>query len=116
MFSPTVEEGICLRKKLSGTDVINRIGNLAFGRANDAVKLVFLDPESKEQIDRLDLSMVSEVKRGSNGVVEVKLINRIALLELLAGLTAPQTQKGNEAESFFTAMDRAAARLNAGEA
>ncbi len=105
-----------MRKKLSGADVINRIGNMAFGKANDAVKLVFLDPESKEQIDKLDLSMVSEVKRGSNGVVEVKLINRIALLELLAGLTAPQTQKGDEAESFFTAMDRAAARLNAIEA
>ena len=90
-----------MRKKLSGTDVINRIGNLAFGKANDAVKLVFLDPENKEEIDKLDLSMVSEVKRGSNGVVEVKLLNRTALLELLAGLTAPQTQKGNEAESFL---------------
>lgn len=105
-----------MRKKLSGTEVINRIGNLAFGKANDAVKLVFLDPESKEQIDKLDLSMVAEVKRGSNGVVEVKLLNRIALLELLAELTAPQTQRGNEAESFFTAMDKAAARLNVGEA
>ena len=105
-----------MRKKLSGTDVINRIGNLAFGKANDAVKLVFLDPESREEIDKLDLSMVSEIKRGANGVVEVKLLNRIALLELLAGLTAPQSQRGNEAESFFTAMDKAAARLSPGEA
>lgn len=113
---PMVEEGICLSKKLRGTDVINRIGNLAFGKANDAVKLVFLDPESREQIDKLDLSMVSEVKRGSNGVVEVKLLNRIALLELLAELTSRQTQNGSEAESFFTAMDKAAARLGAGDA
>lgn len=105
-----------MRKKLSGIDVINYIGNLAFGKANDAVKLVFLDPESREEIDKLDLSMVSEIKRGSNGVVEVKLLNRITLLELLAGLTAPQTQRGNEAESFFTAMDKAAARLSTGEA
>ena len=107
---------MCLGKKLSGTEVINRIGNLAFGKANDAVKLVFLDPECREEIDRLDLSMVSEVKRGSNGVVEVKLLNRIALLELLAGLSAPQAKSGNEAERFFTAMDKAAARLGTGEA
>lgn len=105
-----------MRKKLSGTEVVSRIGNLAFGKANDAVKLVFLDTESREEIDKLDLSMVSEIKRGSNGVVEVKLLNRIALLELLADLTASQTQRGNEAESFFTAMDKAAARLGVGEA
>ena len=108
-----VREGICLRKKISDTEVINRIGALAFGKANDAVKLVFLDPENTEQIEMLDLSMVSEIKRGTNGAVEVKLLNRIALLELLAELTAPQTRKGSEAESFFTAMDKAAAKLGA---
>lgn len=112
----TVEEGICLRKKLSGSDVINRIGSLAFGKSNDAVKLVFLDPERQELIDDLDLSMVSEVKRGANGVVEVKLLNRIALLELLAQLVEPQAQGGKEAESFFSAMDKAAARLRDGDA
>ena len=113
---PMSEEGICLRKKFSATDVVNRIGNLAFGKSNDAVKLVFLDPENREQIDKLDLSMVSEVKRGPNGAVEVKLLNRIALLELLAALSPPQQSRGNEAESFFSPMDKAAARLGVGEA
>lgn len=101
-------------KKMTGDDVRNRIGRLAFGRANDAVKLVFLDPDNRELIDKLDLSMVSEVKRGANGAVEVKLLNRIVLLELLASLTEPQAVRNNEAESFFTAMDKAAARMGAG--
>ncbi len=101
-----------MRNKLSDYDVIKRIGALAFGKANDAVELVFLDPQDKEQIKNLDLSMVSEIKRGANGAVEVKLLDRIALLELLAQLTAPLTPKGGEAaESFFTAMDKAAAKL-----
>ena len=104
-----------MRKKLTGADVVNRIGELAFGKPNDAVKLVFLDPEQVELIDGLDLSMVSEVKRGANGAVEVKLLNRIELLELLAQLASPQTARGGEAESFFTAMDKAAARLHEGE-
>ncbi|MEA4896034.1 MAG: XRE family transcriptional regulator [Oscillospiraceae bacterium] len=102
-----------MRKELSDTDVISHIGALAFGKANDAVKLVFLDPQEKDQIRKLDLGMVSEIKRGANGAVEVKLIDRIALLELLAHLTAPQASKGGEAESFFTAMDKAAAKLGA---
>lgn len=102
-------------RKLSGTEVVNRIGNLAFGKSNDAVKLVFLDSECVEELNELDLSMVSEVKRSSNGAVEVKLLNRIALLELLATLVGPLEKKGGEAESFFSAMDKAAARLTAGD-
>lgn len=104
-----------MRKKLSGSDVVNYIGNLAFGKANDAVKLVFLDPERCELIDGLDLSMVSEVKRGSNGAVEVKLLNRIALLELLAQLTSPQDRNASQAENFFSAMDKVAAKFRGGE-
>jgi len=100
-----------LRKKLGSADVIKHIGDLAFGKANDAIRLVFLDPEQQELIGELDLSMVSEVKRGANGAVEVKLINRIALLELLARLLEPEASKRNGAEGFFAAMDKAAQRL-----
>lgn len=99
-------------RKLSGSELVRRVGELAFGNSNDAVKLVFLNPEEQGQIDGLDLRMVSEVKRGGGGNVEVKLLNRIALLELLAGLlddTKKSAAEGGEAESFFTAMDKAAA-------
>lgn len=104
-----------MKKKLGRADVIKHIGDLAFGKANDAIKLVFLDPEQQELIDGLDLSMVSEVKRGANGVVEVKLLNRIALLELLAQLLEPEVSKRNGAESFFAAMDKAALKLGEGQ-
>lgn len=98
---------------LKNTGLVRRINELAFGSATDAVKLAFIDPERPELIDGLDLRMVSEVKRGNNGAVEVKLLNRIALLELLAGLlkTDGPAAQGGGAESFFTAMDRAAERL-----
>lgn len=100
--------------KLKNAGLVRRINELAFGSATDAVKLAFIDPERPELIDGLDLRMVSEVKKGNNGAVEVKLLNRIALLELLAGLLksdAPAGQQGAGAESFFTAMDRAAERM-----
>lgn len=110
------EEGFCLEEKLCGADVIEHIGKLAFGRANDAVKLAFLEPEQAELIGGLDLSMVSEVKRGANGAIEIKLLNRVALLELLSQLLDSGGSKNSEAETFFSAMDKAAARLGDGEA
>lgn len=101
-----------MKKKLSGDEVKRRIAELAFGKCNDAVKLIFLEPEQYELLDGLDLRMVSEVKRGSNGSVEVKLINRTDLLKLLAGQTeTTENVKGNDAASFFVAMDKAAKRL-----
>lgn len=105
-----------MRKKKDGGGVVDRITELAFGKANDAVKLAFLDPTEPEQLaelEELDLSMVSEIKRSANGAVEVKLLNRIALLELLAQLSTPEAGavKNGEAESFFLAMDKAAAKL-----
>ncbi len=100
-----------MKNEIGGSDVVRLIGELAFGNANDAVRLIFLDPDNQELIDGLDLRMVSEVKRGSNGAVEVKLLNRIALLELLAGLLETTENSGNQAASFFSAMDKAAGRL-----
>ena len=106
-----------MRGKLSSAKVAEHIRKLAFAKSNDAVKLVFLEPEQLGLIDGLDLNMVSEVKRGAKGEVEVKLLNRIALLELLSGLIEksilPHEKDG--AESFFTAMDSLASKLDGGE-
>lgn len=101
-----------MREKLNSDKVAEHIRRLAFAKSNDAVKLVFLEPEQLGLIDGLDLNMVSEVKRGAKGEVEVKLINRIALLELLSGLLEKSSPSGGGAESFFTAMDSLASKLD----
>lgn len=100
-----------MKRKLSRANLVEHINKLAFGKSNDAVKLALLDTEQLGLIDGLDLNMVSEVKRGAKGEVEVKLLNRIELLELLAQLLEASSPKSSEAESFFNAMDNAAARL-----
>ena len=118
LLPPRGEEGICdLKGKLSSAKVAEHIRKLAFAKSNDAVKLVFLEPEQLGLIDGLDLNMVSEVKRGAKGEVEVKLLNRIALLELLSGLLekGSPSQGAGGAESFFTAMDSLASKLDGGE-
>ena len=100
------------KRKIESSDVLRRISELAYGRANDAVKLVLLEKEHSDLIDDLDLSLLSEVKKGSNGVIEVKLIDRLEALELLAKLLGPsENEHSKNAESLFRALDETAGRL-----
>ena len=62
-------------------DVTRRLAELAFGNANDCVKLAL---EENLCLDKLDLSLLSEVKRNDKGTVEIKLIDRLRALEQLA--------------------------------
>lgn len=80
-------------------DVIRRLAQLAFGRANDCVKLVLCD---SPDFDTLDLSMLCEVKRNDKGTIEVKLIDRIKALEQLLQAC---TQTNDAAAAFFAAAE-----------
>lgn len=62
-------------------DVMRRLAELAFGKANDYVRLAL---EDTPKLDKLDLSLLSEVKRNEKGTVEIKLIDRLRALEQLA--------------------------------
>ena len=101
--------GLLKRKKITREDVIRRLGELAYGRANDAVRLVFLEPGEAESLDGLDLSLLAEVRRSEKGLVEVKLCDRIRALELLAGLLEEKEAPDSEARRFFAALEQAAA-------
>ena len=79
-------------------DVTRRLAELAFGKANDCVRLALEDDPS---LDRLDLSLLSEVKRNDKGTVEIKLIDRLRALEQLA-LVAEEEK--TDLESFLQAL------------
>ena len=101
-------------RKLKRQIVLERLAQIAFGNSNDIVKLAFVDNEQDESIiDSLDLSMLSEIKRTPNGAVEVKLIDRLKIIELLLKeLEAPTSSNSLQgAEALFLAMDRAAAAV-----
>jgi hypothetical protein len=57
--------------------------------------------EDAPDLDKLDLSLLSEVKRNEKGTVEIKLIDRLKALEQLA-LEAGKDSGG--AEAFLQAM------------
>ena len=100
-----------MKKLPNDDDIIRRLGELAFGKSNDIVKLVMENEVLGDQIKKLDLSLLSELKRNSNGTVEVKMVNRLDALELLAKLLGTEKDGSSEAECFYRAMESTAAKL-----
>ena len=86
--------------KLTRADVARKLAELAYGRANDCATLV-LDPGA--DAGKLDLSLLSEVKRSEKGAVEVKLLDRLKALEMLTALTE---EGGEGMEEFLRALNR----------
>lgn len=84
--------------KLSRADIVRRLGELAFGRANDCVRLVL---EESPDLDALELSLLSEVRRSDKGGVEVKLIDRLKAVE---ALSAAMGSDGEKAAEFLKAL------------
>ena len=82
-------------------DVIKRLGEIALGRSNDSVKLAFTNPE-KLDIDSLDLTMLSELRRAANGSVEIKLISRLDALKIM--MEALRDEPGGEALEFLQTL------------
>ena len=94
-----------LRGTVSGQicreDAVRRLCELAFGRANDAVRLAMepgVDPSG------LDLAAVAELKAKPDGTVEVKFIDRIRALETLCELLGAE---GQGAAELFRALEEA---------
>ena len=82
---------------------------MAFSRSNDAVKLAFTAEQGMPDIDQLDLGALAELKRLSNGSVEMKFIDRIKLLELMTELRQASAETG--AAELVAAINSAADRL-----
>ena len=84
--------------KVTRADVTRRLAELAFGKANDCVRLAL---EDDPQLGELDLSLLSEVKRNDKGTVEIKLIDRLQALEQLALVAGDDSQ---ELDDFLQAL------------
>ena len=87
--------------EVSRQDVARRLAELAFGNANDCIRLVM---EAQPDLENLDLSLLKEVKRNEKGGMEVKLIDRLQILEQLSAV-AEEDRAGLEA--FLQALQGA---------
>lgn len=79
-------------------DVVRRLAELAFGEANDCVRLAL---EENPCLDQLDLSLLSEVRRSDKGMVEVRLMDRMELLQQLARVLG---EENGNMDAFLKAL------------
>ena len=85
--------------------LLKQMERLARSRGNDAVKLAYLDGERLEELEGLDLAALTEFKRSGSGGVEIRLVDRVALLKLLVELSGTEEE---QAEAFFRAWEQKA--------
>ena len=93
--------------QLRREDALRRLAQLAFGQANDPVRLA-LAPKAVDP-GELDLSALAELKVSERGV-EIKLVDRVRALETLC---AALEGSGGEAEALYRALEEAADTLGA---
>ena len=86
--------------------VRRQIEELAQSRANDAVRLAFLDPEGLEELEGLDLSALTELRRSGTGTVEMKFVDRLSALRWLA-----ENERDPRARQLYDALEGSAKKL-----
>ena len=85
--------------------ILRQLAALASARANDCARLAL---EENPPVAELDLTLLQEIRRGANGVVEVRLADRLKAIELLAALL---DREGAGDATFFAGLEQAAQRL-----
>ena len=91
--------------QLRRDDALRRLAQLAFGQANDGVRLALLGKEARPE--EMDLSAVSEIRVTDKGGVEIKFVDRVRALEALCGLL--ESHGGAQgAEELYQALAAAA--------
>ncbi len=91
------------RKLPDREQIILRMWRLANAGAGDAVRLACFPPEEWSGTGGMDLDALTEFKRGSNGVVELKFADRGRLLERL--LDAVDRSGEDQVDRFLQAME-----------
>lgn len=92
--------GTMEKRAVGYEDVINRLVRLGFGNGKEVAAVL----DGRWEDEGLDLSLVSEVKRGSNGTMEVKLIDRVGILYRLLELLKVEE---DGAEAFLRSLQEA---------
>lgn len=86
----------------SREEILGKMCAIAQAAANDPVRLAYLTQEQADEIAGLDLTALTEFKRSANGAVEIKLTDRLEVLEkVMAMLNGDGASQG---ERFLRAL------------
>ena len=84
--------------EISMQDVRRLLAELACGKVNDCVRLAL---EEEPALEKLDLRLLAGVKKNDSGTVEIKLIDRLKILEQLAQVAR---EEENGMDGFLQAL------------
>lgn len=101
-------ERLCKKKRPHG-EALQGLRRIAFASVGDAIKLL-RDWDTLENLDDLDLFLVSEIKFSKSGGMEIKFFDRIKALEKLALFTNCSEGAGS-VSPFVEAVQEGAKRL-----
>ena len=83
-------------------EILKEIRRLAKGQVNDAVRLAYLSGDELAEIEKLELSAVTEFKRSGNGTVELKFVDRLAALQWLL----EQAEDDPRGKALYEALEK----------
>ena len=89
-----------LRGRLLSAMAVIGYQRLAFGSAADAVSLVF------EENEKMDLFLVSEIRRPKDGAMEIKFFDRAKALEKLAALSMERESSSSLYDAIGSVAER----------
>lgn len=101
-----IESLFARQKKLIAKAAQGGYYRLAFGSIADAVSLLYMQQPDLAQLQKMDLFLVSEIRRPKDGAMEIKFFDRVKALEKLAQ-GGSDTQ---DAQDIFDAIGRNARR------
>ena len=77
---------------------------MAFGGVSDALRLLYTEQPTEEELNEMDLFMISEIKKPKDGMLEIKFFDRLKALEKLGD----QHEEGAGVAGLFDAIGRGA--------
>ena len=86
----------------SRKELVAYLRKLARWKNNDVVKLAFLEPERIDEVDKLDLAGVVELKRNANGTFEARFVDKVRVLAMLRELM--DERQDGELEDFLNSL------------
>ena len=95
-----------LRGRLLSAMSVIGYQRLAFGSAADAASLLFEENPSREALGKMDLFLVSEIRRPKDGAMEIKFFDRARALEKLASLSMERESSSSLYDAIGSVAER----------
>ena len=83
---------------------------LAFGNISDAIRLIFAEKLNFDEIEKMNLFNIAEIKKPRDGALEIKFFDRLRALEKLEQIDIQESSEQNR--QFYTALENSIQKLS----